>query len=58
MYWYHSEMFTENEQNVNQRLSLPLPLSHHPLTRVCRHLSPHKNKAQLDAEQCVSVRGT
>lgn len=56
MYWYHSEMFTENEQNVNQRLSLPL--SHHPLTRVCRHLGPHKNKAQLDAEQCVSVRGT
>lgn len=28
MYWYHSEMFRENEQNVNQRLSLPpsLPL--------------------------------
>lgn len=25
MYRYHSELLTENEQNVNQRLSLPPP---------------------------------
>lgn len=51
-HWHHSEMLTQTEHTA-----LNLSLSFHPLTTFCRHLSPQKNKAQLDTEQCVKCEG-
>ena len=56
--WDVTTEWTYCSESESASLSLPLSLSLHPLTRFCRHLSPQKNKAQLDMEQCVSVRGT
>lgn len=53
-HWHHSEMLTQTEHTA---LNLSLSLSFHPLTTFCRHLSPQKNKAQLDTEQCVKCEG-